>query len=131
MDGGGAARGAEGALWAGMSAFIRDQDLLGVLGLPPAKVRMVRPAPPRDFGAMSWDRAHSLKPAHLKRPYLFMPAGIRPAKNQQALIEALRILRDQYGKEEWDIVFTGDQPGQLGEKLQSLARQSQLLDSFH
>jgi glycosyltransferase involved in cell wall biosynthesis len=125
------ARAAEATLCACMSAFIRDQDLLGVLGLPPDKIRMVRPAPPQDFPALSWERAISLKPAGLKRPYLFLPAGIRPAKNQQALIEALRILRDQYGKEEWDLVFTGDRPGQLGKKLQSLATQCRLLDRVH
>jgi glycosyltransferase involved in cell wall biosynthesis len=125
------ARAAEAILCACLSPIIRDQDLLGVLALPPAKIRMVRPAAPHDFPHLSWERAHLLKPAQLKRPYLFIPAAIRPAKNQQALIEALRILRDQFGHDEWDVVLTGDEPGLLGEKLQSLAIQYRLLDRVH
>jgi hypothetical protein len=100
----GPARAAEAVLCACMSAFIRDQDLLGVLALPPAKVRMVRVAPPRDWVPMSSERAAALKPAHLKRPYLFMPAAIRPTKNQRALIEAIRILRDHHGEGGLDVV---------------------------
>jgi glycosyltransferase involved in cell wall biosynthesis len=125
------ARAAEATLVACLSNFIRDKDLLGVLGLPPAKIHVVRAAAPRDFPTLSREEAQSLKPAHLKRPYIFLPAGIRPAKNHQALIEALRILRDEYGKEEWDLVFTGEQPGQLGEKLQNLVTQYRLLDRVH
>ena len=125
------ARAAEATLCACLSSFIRDQDLLGVLALPPAKVRMLRPAPPQDFPQMSWERAQFLKPTQLKRPYLFMPAAIRPAKNQQALIEALRILRDEFGEDQWDVVLTGEEPGQLGEKLQNLATQYRLLDRVH
>jgi len=125
------ARAAEATLCACLSPIIRDKDLLGVLALPPAKVRMVRPAPPQDFPPLSWERAQFLKPTHLKRPYLFMPAAIRPAKNQQALIEALRILRDQFGHDEWDVVFTGENPGQLGDRLQELVTQYRLLDRVH
>jgi glycosyltransferase involved in cell wall biosynthesis len=125
------ARAAEATLCACMSEFIRNQDLLGVLQLPPDKVRMVRPAPPRDFPAMSWERAQSLKPAQLNRPYLFMPAGIRPAKNQQALIEALRVLRDQFGEDQWDVVFTGEVPGQLGNQLRELVDQHHLASRVH
>jgi glycosyltransferase involved in cell wall biosynthesis len=125
------ARAEEAVLCACMSTFIRDQDLLGVLALPPGKVRMVRVAPPRDWPPMSREQATALKPAQLRRPCLFLPAAIRPAKNQRALIEALRILRDRHGEEELDVVFTGTEPGQLGEELQNLVTAYRLQDRVH
>ncbi len=124
-------RAAEAILCACMSEFNRDHDLIGVLNLPPAKVRIVRPAPPRDFPLMSREHAQSLKPAHLNRPYLFMPDAICPAKNQQALIESLRILRDQFGEDQWDVVFTGGVPGYLGASLQQLVAQYRLQGRVH
>src|SRR5205807_6785035 len=82
-------RAAEATLCACMSDFIRRNDLFGVLGLPPEKVRLVRPAAPRDFSRISETRARELRPSGLTRPYLFYPAAFRGYKNHAALISAL------------------------------------------
>lgn len=100
-------RAEEAMLCACMSAFIRDVDLLGKLGLPPDKVRMVRPAAPTDFPDVSVEEATRLLPTGLDRPFLLYPAAFRPYKNHRALVEALRLLRDRHGDETFNVVFTG------------------------
>lgn len=125
------ARAAEATICACMSSFIRDKDLLGTLGLPPQKVRMVRAAPPRDFPEISNERAGAMKPRQLVRPYLFMPAGIRGYKNQRILIEALRVLRDQHGDSDIDLVLTGEIKGRLPTELQQLVEEYGLQERVH
>jgi glycosyltransferase involved in cell wall biosynthesis len=101
-------RAAEATLCACMSRFIRDTDLLGVLGLAPEKVRMIPPAPPADFPMVDAVTARRLIPAALTRPYLLYPAAFRSYKNHAGLIEALRRLRDAHGVEDLDLAFTGE-----------------------
>jgi len=101
-------RAAEATLCACMSGFIRDTDLLGVLGLAPEKVRMILPAAPADFPAMDQAAAERLRPAALPRPFLLFPAGFRSYKNHRTLVEALRVLRDTHGMQELDLAFTGE-----------------------
>jgi len=114
-----------------MSGFIRDADLYGVLGLPPSKVRMIRPAPPSDFPAITQQRAASLKPAFLNRPFLLMPAGIRRHKNQANLITGLAILRDHYGENGLDLVLTGESNGDLSDDLKHLIQERGLEERVH
>ena len=125
------ARSAEATLCACMSGFIRDADLYGVLGLPPSKVRMIRPAPPSDFPAITQQRAASLKPAFLNRPFLLMPAGIRRHKNQANLITGLAILRDHYGENGLDLVLTGESNGDLSDDLKHLIQERGLEERVH
>jgi glycosyltransferase involved in cell wall biosynthesis len=113
-------RAAEATLVACMSAFIRDTDLLGILKLPASKVRMVRSATPVDLPVLTSAQAQALKPGSLKRPYLFFPTAFRPYKNHRGLIKALRRLRDHYGNNEFDLVFTGGLPEFMPEDLQRL-----------
>ncbi len=113
-------RAAEATIVACMSAFIRDTDLLGILKLPASKVRMVRSATPVDLPALTSAEALALKPASLKRPYLFFPTAFRPYKNHRGLIKALRRLRDHYGNNEFDLVFTGGLPEYMPEDVQRL-----------
>jgi glycosyltransferase involved in cell wall biosynthesis len=106
-------RARQALLVACMSAFIRDHDLLGLLELSPAKVRMVPSATPMDFPKLSDEEAAALRPAVLRRPYLFCPTAFRPHKNVHGLIKAMRRLRDRYGAGELDLVLTGPAPGAL------------------
>jgi glycosyltransferase involved in cell wall biosynthesis len=101
-------RAVEATLCACMSRFIRDTDLLGVLGLPPEKVRMVAPAPPADFPPPDTPGLRRSKPSALTRPFLLYPAAFRSYKNHGALVEALRELRDTHGVRDLDVVLTGE-----------------------
>ncbi len=89
-----------------MSAFIRDNDLKGVLGLPEERVRMVRSATPDDMPKLSDAEADRIRPIKPKRPYLFFPTVFRPHKNIATLIRALGTLRDEHGIDEFDLVLT-------------------------
>jgi glycosyltransferase involved in cell wall biosynthesis len=117
-------RAAEATLCACMSLFIRDRDLIGVLGLSAAKARMVAPAPPVDLVAAD----ASGSPLPLDRPYIFYPAGFRSYKNHRVLIEAIHSLR-QAGHDAIDLVFTGSGP--MPEDLQQLVQRYQLTDRVH
>jgi glycosyltransferase involved in cell wall biosynthesis len=125
------ARAAEAVLCACMSAFIRDTDLFGILGLPPSKVRMVPFAAPRDFSEVTAERSQLMKFRELIRPYVFLPAGIRGYKNQRNLILALRALRDDYGQQGIDLVLTGEIRGRLPKNLDELVRDGDLKDRVH
>jgi glycosyltransferase involved in cell wall biosynthesis len=116
------ARAAEATLCACMSAFIRDADLRGVLGLPADKIRMIRPAPPADFTEVTRAEAARLKPTRLTRPYLFYPAAFRSYKNHSALVEALDWLHHSMGDDSFDLVFTGIHalPRTLARKISDL-----------
>ncbi len=109
-------RAAEATLCACMSEFIRRTDLLGVLQLPPEKVRMVRASAPRDAG-----QAEAV-PVATERPFLFYPAAFRGYKNHGALIEALHVLAAEHGETGFDVVFTGPNTGELPGELEELAR---------
>jgi glycosyltransferase involved in cell wall biosynthesis len=125
------ARSAEATLCACMSGFIRDADLHGMLGLSPSRVRMVRAAPPSDFPEITQERAAFLKPAFLTRPFLLMPAGIRPHKNQANLIRALALLRDRYGEDGLDLVLTGQSQDGLTADLKHLIKEYKLEQRVH
>jgi glycosyltransferase involved in cell wall biosynthesis len=113
-------RAAEATLVACMSAFIRDTDLLGILKLPASKVRMVPSATPLDFPDLISAEALALKPSSLRRPYLFFPTAYRPYKNHRGLLKALRRLRDRYGDNTFDLVFTGGLPDIMPDDVQRL-----------
>lgn len=101
-------RAAEAALCATMAELIRDHDLVGALGLPIEKTRVVRPAAPADLPAIGDELADRLIPVALRgRSFLLYPAAVRPYKNHRALIEALRELRDR-GEDRFDLVLTGN-----------------------
>jgi glycosyltransferase involved in cell wall biosynthesis len=128
------ARAREATICACMSQFIREHDLVGVLGLPPDRVRMVRPAPPNDFprtedGVDSLYRPREL--GELVRPFLFYPSAFRPYKNHAGLIRALQVLRDEMGEDGFDVVFTGRRAGELPVSLERLADQTGTRKRIH
>jgi glycosyltransferase involved in cell wall biosynthesis len=119
-------RAKEAAICVCMATFIRDNDLLGVLKLPASKVRVVRSAPPADLPQLDVP-PENLIPKAIQRPYLFYPTAFRPYKNHGGLIEALRVLRDRYGANAWDLVFTGENadflPPELRHQVQEVGLQ--------
>jgi glycosyltransferase involved in cell wall biosynthesis len=114
-----------------MSRFIEQKDLKGVLGLPPTKVRMVRPAPPNDFPRITSEQARLLLPHELQRPFLFYPAAFRPYKNHACLIRALQVLRDELGEDGLDVVFTGRLCRDMPVSLERLADQTNTRHCIH
>ncbi|HEY1861789.1 MAG TPA: glycosyltransferase family 1 protein, partial [Gemmataceae bacterium] len=125
------ARAREATVCACMSRFIQEHDLHGVLGLPPARVRMVRPAPPSDFPQIEDAAARLLMPRELQRPYLFYPSAFRPYKNHAGLINALQVLRDEMGEDGFDVVFTGRYRGEMPVYLERLADQTKTRNRIH
>jgi hypothetical protein len=91
-------RVAEATLFACMSEFIRTNDLIGRLDLPPDRIRTIRPAAPR---SRSGDPAR-IPP--LPAPYFFYPSGIRGYKNHLGLVEALALLHAR--GQRYDLAFT-------------------------
>jgi glycosyltransferase involved in cell wall biosynthesis len=104
-----------------MSQFIRQNDLVGVLGLSEEKIRVVRPAAPRDFGSPGDYDSASRKYPILQQEYIFYPAAFRAYKNHSLLVEALRLVHDA-GDNRLHLVFTGihETPAALGELISSL-----------
>jgi glycosyltransferase involved in cell wall biosynthesis len=94
-----------------MSEVIRDEDIVGLLGCPVEKVRVVDPAIPDDIGAetnkkrLPAEQSDCL-PAGVAAPYLLYPAAFRPYKNHELLIDALPHL-DRNGRVPLQLVFTG------------------------
>lgn len=89
-----------------MSNFIRDNDLIETLHLPPEKLRVIPPAVPSDLqGDATVSHAAPL-PAGVTAPFLFYPASFRPYKNHAWLVEALALLKRRDGSR-WKVVFTG------------------------
>jgi glycosyltransferase involved in cell wall biosynthesis len=104
-----------------MSQFIRQNDLVGVLGLGEEKIRVVRPAAPRDFGSPGDLDQASRKYPVLRQKFIFYPAAFRAYKNHSALVDALRLVHDA-GSDELQLVFTGihETPAPLGKLIASL-----------
>jgi len=97
------------ALVGTMSCTIRDADVVGLLGCPPEKVRVVPAATPDDLGAPAdRDRLLAAVPA-AARPFLLYPAALRPYKNHARLIAALDLVR-RGGHPEMQLIFTGFGP---------------------
>jgi glycosyltransferase involved in cell wall biosynthesis len=124
-------RATQALLVACMSGFIRDHDLLGVLKLSPAKVRMVPSATPVDFPALDEAEVAALIPAALTRPFLFYPTAFRPHKNLVGLLKMMRRLRDRYGVHDIDLVLTGHAPDKLLPEHQRLVAAYGLEDRVH
>ena len=88
-----------------MSQFILENDLVGTLGLPRDRLRVIPAAVPADVTAATTEDAAESDPPPAA-PYLLYPAGFRPYKNHAFLVEALALLRKR-GRADWRIVFTG------------------------
>jgi glycosyltransferase involved in cell wall biosynthesis len=89
-----------------MSNTIRDIDIVGLLGCPHGKVRVVPAAAPDDLGEpASRDALLAAVPA-AARPFLLYPAALRVYKNHARLIEALALVR-LGGEPGMELIFTG------------------------
>ncbi len=100
---------ARAALVGTMSRTIRDTDIVGLLGCPPEKVRVVSAATPDDLGTpASRDTLLATVPAAGK-PFLLYPSALRVYKNHARLIEALAIIR-QGAQPAMQLIFTGFGP---------------------
>lgn len=89
-----------------MSRAIRDTDIVGLLGCPPEKVRVVPGAIPVDFGEPIDRDALLRRHPVAGRRYLLYPAANRPYKNHALLVEALAALHRR-GHGDLELVFTG------------------------
>lgn len=108
----------EAAIVGTMSGTIRDVDIVGLLGCPQEKVRVVGPAVPDDLGEpAAYDAVIRVVPA-AAGPFLLYPAAWRPYKNHARLIEAVALLQMQ-GHPDIQLVFTGFAP--LPQELADLA----------
>ena len=104
-----------------MSKTIQDIDIVGLLGCPPEKVRIVTGAIPTNFGKpLSRDELLRQFPV-AGRPYILYPAGYRSYKNHGVLIEALAQLHAE-GHPDLDLVFTGftGMPNELARQIASV-----------
>ena len=104
-----------------MSKTIQDIDIVGLLGCPPEKVRIVTGAIPTNFGKpLSRDELLRQFPV-AGRPYILYPAGYRSYKNHGVLIEALAQLHAE-GHPDLELVFTGftGMPNELARQIASV-----------
>jgi glycosyltransferase involved in cell wall biosynthesis len=104
---------------------------------------MVRPAAPRDFPSITDEQADRLLEKgdwpfalrgpvpFFKRPFLFYPASMHGHKNHRLLLEALRLLRDRFGEERFDLVCTGFAKDELPGELELLAARFDLRQRIH
>lgn len=99
----------EAALVGTMSRTIRDDDIVGLLGCPAAKVRVVPPATPDDLGAPEDRKALLAAVPAAASPFLLYPAAWRPYKNHEALVEALAVVR-RNGQPDMQLICTGFGP---------------------
>ena len=117
-----------------MSEVIRDGDIVGLLGCPAEKVRVVPPAVPDDIGFVAESGEVSGAepavplPVEVRPPFLLYPAAFRTYKNHELLIAALPLL-DQLGGAEMQLVFTGD--GTLPKPLHEQAVTAGLTHRIH
>ena len=111
-----------------MSRTIRDTDVVGLLGCPPDKVRVVPAATPDDLGTPAGrDRLLAAVPA-AARPFLLYPAALRPYKNHARLIAALAEIR-RGGHPDMQLICTGFGP--LPADLARLATEHGLAGAVH
>jgi glycosyltransferase involved in cell wall biosynthesis len=115
-----------------MSNFIRDHDLIGTLGLPEDRIRVIRGAVPDDISdakrvdsdtATQW-----LLKNKISEPYLFYPAAFRSYKNHRFLVDSLHLLKKQ-SSTPWKVVFTGIKscPQELDRQICSLDLQNDVI----
>jgi glycosyltransferase involved in cell wall biosynthesis len=116
------------ALVGTMSRTIGDVDIVGLLGCPRDKVRVVAPAVPDDLGEPAPRDAVLRQVPAAARPFLLYPAAWRPYKNHARLIEALAALRQQ-GHPDMQLVLTGFAP--LPQELADLANRLGLAQAVH
>ena len=116
----------EATIAACMSSFIRDNDLIGTLNLPPSRVRVIKPAVPDDIACNSSEVAMPantdwLEARGINGPFLFYPAAFRTYKNHTALVQCLQLLRRR-SVTHWKLVFTGIEkcPSILREQIRTL-----------
>ncbi|MEX0689038.1 MAG: glycosyltransferase [Pirellulales bacterium] len=115
-------------LVATMSQTIRDTDIIGLLGCPAEKVRVVPPAVPDDLGKpVDSTTLERLLPV-ARRPFLLYPAAYRPYKNHARLVEALATLR-RCGYPQLELICTGFGP--LPEDLARVAAKHGVLGAVH
>lgn len=110
-----------------MAEFIKDVDLKGQLGLPDAKIAVVRPAAPTDFPQTTPAVEAAIR-QRFPRPFLLYPAAFRPYKNHEALVEALAELHRR-GHPDLDVVFTG--AGAMGDACRAAIERHGLKDHVH
>ncbi len=110
----------EAALVGTMSQTIRDVDIVGLLGCPQEKVRIVPPAVPDDLCEPAPRETVLRAVPAAAGPFLLYPAAWRPYKNHTRLIEAVSLLRKR-GHPDIQLVFTGFAP--LPQELADLADQ--------
>jgi len=108
----------EATLVGTMSRTIRDVDIVGLLGCPQEKVRVVASAVPDDLGEPAAHDAVIRTVPAAAGPFLLYPAAWRPYKNHVRLIEAVALLRKR-GHPDIQLVFTGFAP--LPQELADLA----------
>ena len=116
------------ALVGTMSQTICDVDIVGVLGCPREKVRIVAPAPPNDLGTPVDEATLFRAIPAASRPFLLYPAAYRTYKNHARLVEALAIIR-RSGRPELQLIFTGFGP--LPPELGELASTLGVADAVH
>ena len=110
-----------GTLVGTMSQTIRDVDIVGLLGCPPEKVRVVRGSIPTDFvKPVSRDELLRQYPV-VGRPYLLYPAGYRCYHVLGILVDTLARLHAE-SHSDLDLVFTGfnGMPDELARQISSL-----------
>lgn len=93
-----------------MANFIRDNDIRGVLGVEEDRIRVIKPAVPKDIMEIDPDAPAALlsdiDPRLRAGRYLFYPSAFRTYKNHELLVEALGALHNR-GERDWQVVFTG------------------------
>jgi len=126
-----AARAREATIIYCGSNFVKEHDLLPCYPFAADRIRVFRLAPPRDL------QPDSMLPAlsHLCRKYkignrfLFYPAALRAHKNHATLVRALRLLRQEYGHSDLELVFTGE--GRQNPELVHLVEEENLRRHVH
>lgn len=113
-----------------MANFIRDNDIRGVLGVGEERIRVIKPAVPKDILGIDPDApAASLSDIDSRLRggrYLFYPSAFRTYKNHELLVEALGALHDR-GERDWQVVFTGIRS--CPARISDLARQLRVEES--
>ena len=112
-----------------MSDYIRQNDLIGMLGLQPARIRMVLPAIPTVALSEGIDRGDPASGAPFESPYFFYPAGLRAYKNHTILIDAVALLAEESIRVE--LAFTGGSETHHLEPLRNRAAAQGVADRIH